>query len=90
MTPEDRIEKCFAGVTLPLDSLDIEVLKLSMEEAIKQVITDERENARKAIAVIMRSMTAPHKGEKLPTAEEFIAALDKVLITNDEKVGDAN
>jgi len=45
MTPADRVEKCFAGVTLPLDSLDIEVLKLSMEEAIREAIAEEREVA---------------------------------------------
>jgi len=42
-TPTDRVEKCFAQVTLPLDSLDIEVLKLSMEEQIREAVADERE-----------------------------------------------
>ena len=40
MTPKDRIEKIFDQVTLPLDSLDIEVLKLSMEEALREAVAD--------------------------------------------------
>ncbi len=52
MTPKERIEECFAGVTLPLDSLDIEVLKLSMEETIREAIREENE---RCIEIIQES-----------------------------------
>jgi hypothetical protein len=75
MTPEE-----YANQVLEASYTNLQAdFRNKVIEAFRQAIAEERENAREAAAMVMRSLVLPHKHKQLPTAEEFITALDKIL-----------